>query len=101
MRLLLIAVTFLAALAGPAFADDKFHAVPGSGKANKKMKLRVVQYDGSTNGELTVEVKNTGKVAATFDATGLYFVPDMDPAEAPQRLGAVGPMVIAEGEAET
>jgi len=101
MRIFLVAVlTVLVALAGPALADDRFHAVPASGKANKKIKLRVVQYDGSTNGELTVEVKNTGKVAATFDATGLYFVPDMDPAEAPQRLGAVGPMVIAEGDEE-
>lgn len=99
MRIFLVAVlTVLVGLAGPALADDKFHPVPGSGKVNKKMKLRVVQYDGSTNGELTVEIKNTGKVAATFDAGGLYFVPDMDPAEAPQRLGAVGPMVIAEGD---
>lgn len=97
MRPLVIAVAVLLALAGSAHADDRFHPVPAAGKG-KKMKLRVVGYDGATNGELTVEVKNTGKAAATFDARGLYFVPDMDPAEAPQRLGAVGPMVIAEGD---
>jgi hypothetical protein len=98
MRTVLLAVlTLLVVLSGSALADDEFHAVPGAGKG-KKMKLRVVRYDGATNGELTVEVKNTGKTSATFDARGLYFVPDMDPAEAPQRLGAVGPMQIAGDE---
>jgi len=95
MRLVLLAFTVLAVLAGTAAADDRFHPIPASGK---KLKLKVVQYDGSTNGELTVEVKNTGKAAAKVSAQGLYFVPDMKPDEAPQRLGAVGPMQIAGDE---
>jgi hypothetical protein len=40
-------------------------------------------------------VRNTGKKAASFSAQGLYFIPDGDADEAPQRLGAVGPFVVA------
>lgn len=62
--------------------------------------LRVVAYDGSVNGELTVEVKNPGKTELTFSAAGLYFVPEGNADQAPQRLGAVGPMQIADGKAQ-
>ncbi|HVV82480.1 MAG TPA: hypothetical protein VHE35_05345 [Kofleriaceae bacterium] len=92
----LATITLLAALARPAAADGKFHRVPAVKKADHAaLQLRVVSYDGAVNGALTVEVKNTGKVAATFSAEGLYFVPDGDPDRAPQRLGAVGPMQLA------
>lgn len=70
--------------------DTKFHAVPDA-----KLQVRAVQYDGSTNGRLHVQVHNPGKAAQKFSAQGLYFVPEGDPNTAPQRLGAVGPMQIA------
>jgi hypothetical protein len=74
----------------PIRHDTAFRAVPGS-----KLKIRAVVYDGSTNGTLTVQVKNPHKTVQKFSANGLYFVPEGDPDTAPQRLGAVGPMQIA------
>ncbi|MEO8704746.1 MAG: hypothetical protein ABI867_32115 [Kofleriaceae bacterium] len=70
--------------------DTKFHAVPDT-----RLEVRAVQYDGSTNGRLVVQVRNPGKAAQKFSATGLYFVPEGNANEAPQRLGAVGPMQMA------
>lgn len=70
--------------------DTKFRAVPDA-----KLELRAVQYDGSTNGRLHVQIRNPAKTAHKFSAQGLYFVPEGDPNSAPQRLGAVGPMQIA------
>jgi hypothetical protein len=95
MRLTFLALlASLAVIAAPttARADNAFHRIPGKGS---KLELKVVAYDGSTNGELTVAVKNTGSTAMKFSASGLYFVPDGDADEAPQRLGAVGPMQLA------
>jgi hypothetical protein len=80
---------------GPAAADTRFHNVPGKRTDGGRLQVKVVEYDGSTNGKLTVRVRNTGTAAAKFAANGLYFVPDGDPDQAPQRLGAVGPMEIA------
>jgi hypothetical protein len=74
----------------PVRHDTKFHAVPDA-----KLELRAVQYDGSTNGRLHVQIRNPAKTAHKFSAQGLYFVPEGDPNSAPQRLGAVGPMQIA------
>lgn len=76
--------------------DTKFRAVPGA-----KLEIRATTYDGSTNGTLVVEVRNPGKTAQKFSAAGLYFVPQGDPDQAPQRLGAVGPMQIAGGTEQT
>lgn len=70
--------------------ETAFKRVPDS-----KLQIRAIEYNGSTNGTLTVQVKNTEKVPQKFIATGLYFVPEGDPDTAPQRLGAVGPMQIA------
>jgi hypothetical protein len=70
--------------------DTAFHGVPDS-----NLVVRAVEYDGSVNGRLVVQVKNTSKIAQKFSARGLYFVPEGDPNTAPQRLGAVGPMQIA------
>ncbi len=70
--------------------ETKFHAVPDT-----KLEVRAVQYDGSTNGRLIVQVRNSSKTAQKFSAKGLYFIPEGDPDSAPQRLGAVGPMQIA------
>jgi hypothetical protein len=59
------------------------------GAPAQPLSWQIGRYAGSTNGELTVRVKNTGKSAQTFDARGLYFVPRMKADEAPQRLGAL------------
>ena len=75
--------------------DTAFKRMPES-----KLQIRAVEYNGSTNGTLTVQVKNTQKTPQKFIATGLYFVPEGDPDQAPQRLGAVGPMQIASGKKE-
>jgi len=70
--------------------DTKFHAVPDA-----KLEMRAVQYDGAVNGRLHVQVRNPAATAQKFSAKGLYFVPEGNPDTAPQRLGAVGPMQIA------
>jgi hypothetical protein len=83
--------------ASPALADHhKFAPIPPDqtgGKASG-MELRIVKYDGATNGVLQVEVKNTRAQSTQFSAKGLYFVPAGNPNEAPQRLGAVGPFSL-------
>lgn len=77
----------------PVRHDTKFARVPDS-----KLQIRAIEYDGSTNGTLKVQLKNTDKATHKFSATGLYFVPEGDPDKAPQRLGAVGPMqLVASG----
>lgn len=79
----------------PVKHDTKFHKVPGAA-----LEIRATTYDGSTNGTLTVEIRNTAKTAQKFSATGLYFVPEGDPDSAPQRLGAVGPMQVTTAKAK-
>jgi len=75
--------------AGAVRHDTKFKSVPDS-----KLEIRAIEYDGSVNGTLTVQVRNAGKASQKFSAAGLYFVPEGDADSAPQRLGAVGPMQI-------
>ncbi len=94
-----LVVAFLFALAGtaPALADD-FVAMPEAKASAENLKIRVVKYDGNTNGEMVVEVKNTGRTTATFSSDGLFFVPKGDPEKAPQRLGAAGPFTELAGK---
>ncbi len=81
-------MTPLIAALAVATAATSFDPVPqGNG-----LQMRIVKYEGSTNGGMTVEVKNPTGKELELSAVGLYFVPDMDPTVAPQRLGAVGPM---------
>lgn len=82
----------LALAAAPAAASPT--AVPSEGAASTHLQMKIVSYDGYTNGGMTVEVTNRGQSTETFSAQGLFFVPDANPNEAPQRLGAVGPMRI-------
>jgi hypothetical protein len=86
-------------LAGSARAETLKQVPAIDGKA-QALEMRVVAYDGSTNGRMVVEVVNTGKQAETFIADGMYFVPDGSPEKAPQRLGAAGPIIIVEDGVE-
>jgi hypothetical protein len=85
-----------AVFAAPAHAEKAFAPIPPeqTGGTPSGVSLRIVKYDGSTNGALEVEVKNTRPEATPFVAKGLYFVPDGNANEAPQRLGAVGPFSV-------
>jgi hypothetical protein len=91
---LLILSTLLISV--PALADRGFAPIPAAETGGKPpgLELRIVRYDGSTNGELSVEVRNPGTEPAAFEAHGLYFVPRGNANEAPQRLGAVGPFKV-------
>ncbi|MSP16911.1 MAG: hypothetical protein EXR73_09920 [Myxococcales bacterium] len=78
-----------------AHADEDFAPLPTDGPAKASgIKLRVVGYEGGTNGELIVEIKNTGAKGEAFSAKGLYFVPGEQADKAPQRVGAVGPYQV-------
>lgn len=92
IRLVLLALALPLLLAAPAAADT-FTKVPPLDGTAEPLRIRFVRYDGSTNGQMVVEVENTSKKRATFRAEGIYFVPEGDPASAPQRLGAAGPIV--------
>ncbi len=82
------------AVAKPAKAFSKLPSLDGKGSG---LKIKTLAYDGSTNGTMHVKIKNTTKKIQVFDPTGLFFVPDMDPKNAPQRLGAAGPYDIKTG----
>jgi hypothetical protein len=63
---------------------DAFRSVPDS-----PVQLQIVRRDGET---FLVDISNPSDVAATFDAVGLYFVPELSKSEAlAQRLGVVTP----------
>ena len=101
-RNLFVLVVSLLVLAGTAFADRRApdrgpvrHETKFGGVPETKLQIRAIEYDGSTNGSLKVQVKNPTKAPLKFSAQGIYFVPEGDPRTAPQRLGAVGPMQLA------
>jgi hypothetical protein len=96
-RLGLLSLVFAVLVARPAFADE-FVSLPELGGKSKQLKVRLVRYDGSTNGRMVVDVKNSGKTTTAFVAEGLYFVPEGKPDQAPQRLGAAGPFVVTGGK---
>jgi len=81
-----------------AIAADRFDTVPAvKGQRANGLVIRIVQYAGSTNGAITVDVKNPSAEPQEFTAKGLYFVPQGNANEAPQRLGAVGPFQVLSG----
>ena len=78
----------------PASAAPSFDKLPGEQGKQSPLLMRIVQYQGSTNGAITVEVKNPTGTPQEFSAKGIYFVPTGSANEAPQRLGAVGPFQL-------
>ena len=97
VRIPLFAVALSILSAGPALAD-RYVEVPELDKKATSLKIRIVKYTGGTNGEMIVEVKNTGQRIETFQADSMYFVPKGDPEKAPQRLGAAGPFRAKKGK---
>ncbi|HET6281839.1 MAG TPA: hypothetical protein VFH73_12760 [Polyangia bacterium] len=87
-------VTSLPAAATDADGDGfgKLPSVKG-GKASPLL-IRIVKYQGNTNGAITVDVRNPTNEPQEFSAKGVYFVPESNANEAPQRLGAVGPFLL-------
>lgn len=81
----------------PAHATAPFEKLPGEQGKTSPLLMRVVQYQGSTNGAITIEVKNPTSQPQEFSAKGIYFVPQGPANEAPQRLGAVGPFELQSG----
>jgi hypothetical protein len=99
MRFHILALTLLGTVVfvSPALAEHhRFAPLPPDrpGGRASGLELRIVQYDGATNGVLGVEVRNPQPQAADFSARGLYFVPAGNADVAPQRLGAVGPFSV-------
>jgi hypothetical protein len=83
-------------LAAPALAGDGFVPIPADQTGGHKtgLEIRIAGYDGSVNGQFSVDVRNPQKQSVEFAARGLYFVPNGNPDTAPQRLGAVGPFRV-------
>ena len=77
-----------------AAAATEFDKLPGEQGKQSPLVMRIVKYDGGTNGAITVDVKNPTDKPQEFSAKGIYFVPTGNPNEAPQRLGAVGPFQL-------
>jgi hypothetical protein len=101
MRLFVFASLFGGLFAaGAARGDNGFAPIPAEQTGGKStgLELRIVGYDGATNGELSVEVRNPKAQPVVFAARGLYFVPVGSADEAPQRLGAVGPFRVDSGD---
>lgn len=79
----------------PAAAGDDWGRLPANkGAKASPLLIRIVKYDGSTNGSFTVDIKNPTSEPQDFSAKGVYFVPQGSANEAPQRLGAVGPFAL-------
>lgn len=87
----------IALVAGPALAGE-FAPVPAIKGQKTTLRIRQVGFSGGASGQITVEVKNDGQHPQTFRARGLYFVPQGSAESAPQRVGAVGPFAVKEGQ---
>lgn len=94
-----LVVCLLSALSSFAATFDPVPAEPNTPRSG--LELQVLQYDGATNGTITVQVKNPTRAAQDFSPRGLFFVPDVDPDHAPQRLGAVGSLLQKGATART
>ena len=88
----------VSSLASRARRRHGFDKLPGEQGKTSPLLMRIVQYEGSTNGAITVEVKNPTSEPQEFSAKGIYFVPTGNANEAPQRLGAVGPFQLQSSE---
>jgi hypothetical protein len=85
----------VALVALPLHAQGGFAPLPAvQGRALTGLEIRVLGYQGGVNGVLTAEVHNPTGAPIEFVARGLYFVPDGNANNAPQRVGAVGAFML-------
>lgn len=91
-RALLSLFALLALAPAPGWAAPGFAPLPPAQppQTGEGLLARVVRYDGSTNGQMVVELSNPTAAPLVFSAEGLFFVPQVKADVAPQRLGAVG-----------
>ena len=96
----MLAISLALLLCAPADAAKAFSPIPAEQTGGKStgLEMRVVDYSGSVNGTIEVEVRNPTAQAVDFSAKGIYFVPNGDPDQAPQRVGAVGPFLVRNGK---
>ncbi|MFH2006964.1 MAG: hypothetical protein ABI333_10305 [bacterium] len=88
------AAVLILGLAQGAQARGGYASLPKLGSQDGTLRIKIVGYQG---GKMHVKVRNIGRSAREFRADGLYFVPEGDPDKAPQRMGAAGPLEVAEG----
>ena len=65
-----IVVTSLVGLFGSAavaHADNEFHPVPSLDKNPSGLQARILSYEGTSNGKMTIEVVNRGTSTQTFN----------------------------------
>jgi hypothetical protein len=96
MRQLCLTLCLGLLLAGTAHAGS-FAPIPALDGKKTSLQLRQVDFTGGASGQVVVEVRNAGHQAQTFQARGLYFVPQGDAQSAPQRVGAAGPFEVNQG----
>src|ERR1043165_5963459 len=72
---ILLPTAATATTAAPAAPAGDFAKLPGEQGNTSPLLLRVVKYDGSTNGAIPVDVKNPTAKEQEFSAKGIYFVP--------------------------
>ena len=72
-------------------SPHRFKPLPTLDKKPTTLQMRVVEYQGGTNGKMVIDIMNEGSAEEEFVAKGIYFVPKGNPETAPQRLGAAGP----------
>lgn len=99
LALLRLAAFALLLLAPGLAAAGPVAPLPSPAGGKSALAVRIVGYTGGVNGEMVVEIRNTGSKAEVFGAQGLYFVPDGNPEVAPQRLGAAGPFRLQDDAA--
>ena len=88
------AALLILGLAPSAQARGGYARLPKLNSQGGTLRIKIVGYRG---GKMHVKVKNLGRSTGEFRADGLYFVPGGDPEKAPQRMGAAGPLEVAEG----
>jgi len=100
LRVLTFAVLGVALVfSSPAALADGFVPLPSiEAQASTKayfqtsLKIRFVKF---VRGKAIVELRNDGAFKTTFKAQGLFFVPEVNPERAPQRMVAAGPFYVA------
>jgi len=92
----------LLALTTPAHGDSTvastFSPVPAVNGQKNTLQIRQLDFTGGATGQVVVEVRNQGQHPQTFEARGLYFVPNGDAQSAPQRVGAAGPFEVKDAQ---